>query len=152
MAYKDDFKALLQVMLEACRSERGYTTSARVLAIALMTLTNTWVRDYRSVNADEWQSDGKLPFSQQLTCGPSTDAQITEFKRRSHESWGRLYEVKDVKIEWHVSTPAEIDYVLELLRELVVPALERLETLLADAKQTGDLLSFEWISDFCRVG
>ncbi|GAA5990546.1 hypothetical protein JCM10908_003124 [Rhodotorula pacifica] len=131
LAYKDDFKSLLQVMIDSCKSERGYTTSARVLAITLMTLTNTWVRDYRTVNAAEWQSD--------------------EFKRSSHQSWGRLYEVKDVKIEWHVASSAEIDFTLELLRDLVVPALDQLEKLLAQARVAGDMLSFEWVNDFCRL-
>jgi len=58
LEYKNDLKALIQTMIEHCKSERGYTTTARVLAITLMTLTNTWVRDYRSVNADEWTDPG----------------------------------------------------------------------------------------------
>lgn len=58
LKYKDELKSLIQTMVEHCKSERGYTTTARILAITLMTLTNTWVRDYRSVNADEWNDPG----------------------------------------------------------------------------------------------
>lgn len=46
-------------MIQHCKSERGYTTSARVLAIVLVSLTNCWVKDYRSVNPDEWNSEGE---------------------------------------------------------------------------------------------
>ncbi|GAA6008845.1 hypothetical protein JCM10207_001745 [Rhodosporidiobolus poonsookiae] len=130
LPYKDKLKSLLQVMIDACKSERGYTTTARILAITLMTLTNTWVRDYRSVNAEEWNSEA--------------------FGKRSHETWGRTYEVKDVKVEWHVATAEEIDFVLELLRDIVVPALDRLDQLLAESQQDGKVKTMEWVNDFCR--
>ncbi|GAA6053733.1 hypothetical protein JCM3770_003189 [Rhodotorula araucariae] len=130
LAYKGELKALLQTMIEHCKSERGYTTTARILAITLMTLTNTWVRDYRSVNADEWNDP--------------------EFRKRSHESWGKVYEVKDVKVEWHVATAAEIDFALELLRDIVVPLLDKLDALLAESLIDGKLRTSEWINDFCR--
>ncbi|GJN88228.1 hypothetical protein Rhopal_001193-T1 [Rhodotorula paludigena] len=130
LAYKDEIKSLLQVMIESCKSERGYTTSARILAITLMTLTNIWVRDYRSVNADEWNSP--------------------DFRKRSHETWGRLYDVRDVKVEWHVPSPAECDYAIELLRDIVAPLLDKLEALLAQSQEDGRVRSSEWINDFCR--
>ncbi|GAA5959559.1 hypothetical protein JCM21900_003196 [Sporobolomyces salmonicolor] len=130
LPYKAELKSLLQFMVENCKSERGYTTSARVLALALMTLTNTWVRDYRSVNADEWNSEW--------------------FRRHHHETWGKLYEVKDVKVEWHVASPEEIDYTLELLREIVVPALDRLDVLLQEATLDSKIRTLEWTNDFCR--
>jgi proteasome activator subunit 4 len=87
-------------------------------------------------------------FAKQFTL---TESSRAEFKRSSHTSWGRLYEVKDVKIEWHVATAAEIDFTLELLKDLVVPALNRLESLLAEAREVKEMLSFEWVNDFCRV-
>ncbi|GAA5854935.1 hypothetical protein JCM8547_004128 [Rhodosporidiobolus lusitaniae] len=130
LPYKAKLKSLLQVMTEACKSERGYTTTARILAITLMTLTNTWVRDYRSVNADEWNDEN--------------------FRKRSHETWGKRYEVKDVKVEWHVATPEEIDFILELLRDIVVPALDRLDQLLVESQQDDKVKTMEWVNDFCR--
>ncbi|GAA6033408.1 hypothetical protein JCM8097_006736 [Rhodosporidiobolus ruineniae] len=130
LPYKDKLKSLLQVMVEASKSERSYTATARILAIALMTLTNTWVRDYRNVNADEWNDP--------------------DFKKRSHETWGRTYEVKDVKVEWHVATAEEIDVVLELLRDIVSPTLDRLDQLLVEVQQDGKVKTTEWVNDFCR--
>ncbi|GAA5988215.1 hypothetical protein JCM11641_001615, partial [Rhodosporidiobolus odoratus] len=128
--YKDKLKSLLQTMVSACKSERGYTTTSRILAITLMTLTNTWVRDYRSVNKAEWESE--------------------DFQKRSHESWGRAYEVKDVKVEWHVATAPEIEFVLELLHEIVLPALDRLDQLLVESQLDGKVGTMVWINDFCR--
>lgn len=76
---------------------------------------------------------------------------FADFRKHSHETWGRRYEVKDVKVEWHVATPAEIDFVLELLRELVLPALDKLDALLLKSQQEGKVRSMEWVNDFCRV-
>ncbi|BGP22448.1 Proteasome activator BLM10 [Rhodotorula toruloides] len=130
LRYKAEVKSLVQFLVEHAKSETSYTTTARVLSILLMTLTNTWVRDYRSVNADDWRSQ--------------------EFRKHSHETWGRLYKVKDVKVEWHVSTPEEIDFAVELLRDIVVPIMDKLDALLAEAKEDHKLLSLQWVNDFCR--
>lgn len=139
-------------MIESCKSERGYTTSARILAITLMTLTNIWVRDYRSVNADEWNSTGASPVTRSLRRSSSLTCRVSaEFRKRSHETWGRLYDVRDVKVEWHVPSPAECDYAIELLRDIVAPLLDKLEALLAQSQEDGRVRSSEWINDFCRV-
>lgn len=45
-------------MIEHCKSERGYTSAGRILALVLASLTTVWARDYRSVNADVWKSEG----------------------------------------------------------------------------------------------
>lgn len=74
----------------------------------------------------------------------------TAFKQRHHEKWGKLFQAKDVKVEWHVATPQEIDFTLELLRELVVPALDSLDSLLDQAQEEKGR-SKEWTNDFCRV-
>jgi hypothetical protein len=67
--HKEELSSLLKFMVEHCKSERGYTTSARVLAILLVSLTNVWVKDYRSVDADEWNSEGepRQPLSRVLS-------------------------------------------------------------------------------------
>ncbi|GAA5895195.1 proteasome activator BLM10 [Sporobolomyces salmoneus] len=129
LRYKNELKSLLLFLVEHSKSERSYTTSAKILALACNTLSNTWIRDYRSVNADEWNSE--------------------TFKQRHHETWGRLYEAKQVKVEWHVASQEEIDFTIELLREIVSPALDRLDELL-DQVQGGQSKSQEWTNDFCR--
>lgn len=72
------------------------------------------------------------------------------WQRRHHEQWGRTYEAKDVKIEWHVPSQLEIDFAIELLREIVVPALDTVEGLLKEAEE-GGARSSTWTNDFCRV-
>lgn len=47
-------------MIVNCKSERGYTTTGRIVGILLISLTNVSVQDYRSVNKEEWDSDGTL--------------------------------------------------------------------------------------------
>lgn len=75
---------------------------------------------------------------------------ITAFKQRHHEKWGKLFQAKDVKVEWHVASPEEIDFTLQLLREFVVPALDQLDSLLDQAQEEKGR-SKEWTNDFCRV-
>lgn len=75
---------------------------------------------------------------------------IPAFKQRHHESWGKLYQAKQVKVEWHVASSEEIDFTLELLREIVSPALDQLDALL-DQAQGEQGKSKDWTNDFCRV-
>ena len=78
LSYRQDMLALVKFMVENCKSERGYTTTGRILGLLLISLTNVSIRDYRSVNKDEWNGD--------------------EWRKRHHEQWGRVYEAKDVKV------------------------------------------------------
>lgn len=80
-----------------------------------------------------------------------TLSRAVDFRKRSHETWGRLYKVKEVKVEWHVSTQGEIDFAVELLRDIVVPTMDKLDALLAEAKEDNKILSLQWVNDFCRV-
>ncbi|SCV72468.1 BQ2448_4005 [Microbotryum intermedium] len=130
LQHKDGLILLLKYMIEYCKSERGYTTSSRILALLLVSLTNVWVKDYRSVNAEEWNSES--------------------WKTHHHQRWGRLYEVKDVEMEWHVPSDEEISFALELLREIVEPAMDALEALQRESTQEGFNRSTVWTNDFCR--
>lgn len=130
LKHKEELISLLKVMNEHCKTERGYTTTGRVLAIMLVSLTNIWSRDSRTVNKDEWESDA--------------------WARHHHEKWGRLYEVKDVKVSWHVPSAVELEFALELLREIVVPALDIVEGLLQQSSNATGPQSLEWTNDFCR--
>jgi proteasome activator subunit 4 len=60
-----------------------------------------------------------------------------EFCKNHHWSWGKLYKPEDVKLSWHVPDLAEIDFALQLFRELVEPTLSLLEGLLEDGEQPG---------------
>lgn len=61
LQHKTELVSLLKCMIAHCKSERGYTSTGRILAILLVTLTNVWARDYRMVNKDEWESEGSSP-------------------------------------------------------------------------------------------
>ncbi|KAK4048054.1 Proteasome activator BLM10 [Microbotryomycetes sp. JL221] len=128
LTYKESLQSLIKFMIEHCKSERGYTSSARVLAIALISMTNCWVRDYRCVNPDVWDSQA--------------------WKHRHHEQWGQLFEVKDVNINWHVPSEAEIDWVIEMLKDIVDPAVDVVERLLSEDGIQDK--SEVWTNDFCR--
>lgn len=73
----------------------------------------------------------------------------TAWQKRHHEHWGRLYEVKDVNIDWHLPSEDEINWVVELLREVVEPALNIVQGLLESDDIQGQ--SAVWTNDFCRV-
>ncbi|KAG8998807.1 hypothetical protein FRB90_012229 [Tulasnella sp. 427] len=80
----------------------------------------------RFVNPDEWDS-------------PS-------FRADHHRSWGRLYAAEDVEIQWHVPSPEEVAFVLDLLSRHVEPTLSTLETLIAASAARNET----WENDFCR--
>ncbi|KAM0751556.1 hypothetical protein T439DRAFT_300497 [Meredithblackwellia eburnea MCA 4105] len=128
--YRQELMSLLKYMIEHCKSERGYTTTGRILGILLISLTNVSFKDYRSVNKEEWDSEA--------------------WQKRHHQQWGRLYEAKDVKVEWHVPNADEIDFTLELLREIVVPALDTIELLLKEPTSPTSPPTPTWANDFCR--
>jgi hypothetical protein len=69
-----------------------------------------------------------------------------EYKKRSHQHWGQLYAATDIKIDWHVPTEPEVDFVMEILHEIVAPALDELDKLVDVATP----LSKEWRNDFNR--
>lgn len=69
-----------------------------------------------------------------------------DFHKRSHQYWGQLYLATEVKIDWHQPTEKEIDFAMELLREVVGPAVEALEKL-AEPDATIDK---DWRNDFNR--
>lgn len=73
-----------------------------------------------------------------------------DWKKHHHEKWGSLYEAKDAVVEWHTPTEPEIDFALELLRDVVVPALDTLEGLIAGMKGSTVAPSPIWTNDFCR--
>lgn len=114
-------------------------------------MSNTWIRDYRSVNAAEWNSDCELIRSKFRASYELTNQFFdVDFKQRHHETWGKLFQAKDVKVEWHVASQEEIDFTIELLRDIVSPALDQLDALLDQVQGTSNK-GQEWTNDFCRV-
>ena len=114
------------MLLEKCKAERGYSGSARLMTRVLHTLSSVYPLNSRFVNTDEWND-------------PDFDAEHYKY-------WGRTYEAKDVKIEWHLASEPEIDFVIELLEKIVSPAMDHIDKLLAE----GPSAHAYWDNDFCR--
>lgn len=77
LPYKAELVELLKFMNEECKSERGYTTSARVLGVVLISLTNVRVQDYRSGQCP--------PASPKLAVGCMLTRTLTRSQRRRME-------------------------------------------------------------------
>ncbi|EEB88639.1 hypothetical protein MPER_13432, partial [Moniliophthora perniciosa FA553] len=76
----------------------------------LLTLTHTYPLENKFVNPDEWNSE--------------------EFRWNHHRHWGKLYAPDEVTISWHVPNNEEIEFAIQIFRELIEPTLQKLEQLL----------------------
>ncbi|ETS62890.1 hypothetical protein PaG_02652 [Moesziomyces aphidis] len=126
LEFKDDLIGVLRLVVEHCKSERGYSFGAKLVQKMIASLTSLYPSEQRFVNQEIWEGD--------------------DFARHSHLFWGKMYDEKAVKMNWHVPTQPEIDMALELVDELVLPALFKVEALQAEG-QTRDKA---WSNDFCR--
>ncbi|KAG1755021.1 uncharacterized protein EDB91DRAFT_1096855 [Suillus paluster] len=125
LKYKGELLSLLTLLRDKTFSKRGYTWSGKLLSSALITLTHTYPIDNKFVNPEQWNDE--------------------DFQRNHHLYWGKLFEPHEVKITWHVPSAEEIDFALQLFRELVEPAMTRLDLLLETSSR--DAI---WRNDFCR--
>ncbi|KAH9964279.1 hypothetical protein BC827DRAFT_1190239 [Russula dissimulans] len=126
LKHKADIMELLSLLADKCFSERGYSGAGRLIHRVLSTLVGVYPLNARFVNTDEWDSDN--------------------FDRDHNLHWGRLHKVEDVKIEWHVPSNEEISFVLEILENIVSPALDKVEALLPSARSWDGVAR----NDFCR--
>lgn len=110
LPFADKVLALLREMLYRVRSERGYTHLGRILSSLLEDQASTWIHMYDT----------------------SLERDTDEFIAQSHLSWGQVYEAREAPVKWHVPSSEEIDVVMRTLREITVPALERLESLVSE--------------------
>ncbi|KAI0702440.1 ARM repeat-containing protein [Cytidiella melzeri] len=126
LKYKDQVIELLQLLVEKTKGERGYTGTGRLIHRILHTVAGVYPLNARFVNTDEWDDPG--------------------FDKAHNLHWGRLYEADDVKIEWHVPSAEEIDFVLEIMDKIAGPALDRIGQLLDSAGRWDNVAR----NDFCR--
>lgn len=110
--HKSDIVDVLDTMLSTCKSERGYTWSARILKHTLVTLTSIYPKDWRCVDNATWNSE--------------------EYKKNHHLYWGDIPNAKELNIDWHVPTKVEIAFAFELLDKFGSKALHTLEELIAE--------------------
>jgi proteasome activator subunit 4 len=126
LKHKADIMKLLSLLANKTFSERGYSGTGRLIQRVLSTLVGVYPLNARFVNTDEWNSEG--------------------FDRDHNLLWGKLHRVEDVKIEWHVPSNEEISFILEILSDVVSPALDKVEALLPTASFWDGVAR----NDFCR--
>ncbi|CCM01635.1 uncharacterized protein FIBRA_03696 [Fibroporia radiculosa] len=124
--YKPQLLELVLLLIEKTKSERGYTSTGRLINRILYTLTSIYPINSRFVDADEWNNP--------------------DFDQDHIAHWGRLYEPHDVKIEWHVPTDDEIHFVMEILDKVAAPALDMIEASIGTADRWDNIAR----NDFCR--
>ncbi|KAI9462941.1 hypothetical protein F5148DRAFT_1212253 [Russula earlei] len=126
LKHKADIMELLSLLVDKTFSERGYSSTGRLIHRVLNTLVGVYPLNARFVNTDEWNSEG--------------------FDRDHNSHWGRLHKAEDVKIEWHVPSNEEISFALEILSHIVNPALDEVEALLSTSSSWDGVAR----NDFCR--
>jgi len=107
LTHKQSLVDLFNLLIEKTKSKRGYSTTGGILSHLLSTLTGTYPLDTRFVNSEEWnspgqdQSRGSLKKKFHLTHTKGFDA-------NHYLYWGRMYNAKDAKIEWHGGSHLEL--------------------------------------------
>ncbi|TFY56124.1 hypothetical protein EVJ58_g7830 [Rhodofomes roseus] len=124
--YKPEILSLTSLLVERTKSERGYSSTGRLLNRVLSTLTSIYPVNSRCVNTKEWNKP--------------------EFDQIHLKYWGTLYDPQDAEIEWHVPSSDEIGFALEILDKVASPALDKVEALAKIADSWDEVGR----NDFCR--
>ncbi|KAF7306621.1 hypothetical protein MIND_00453500 [Mycena indigotica] len=123
LKYKEQILSLLELLVDKTKGERGYSSTGRLLS-RILHVASVYPINSRFLNSADWHN-------------PATE---------SAAYWGKFYEGKDVVIEWHVPSAAEISFVLEIIDRIGTPALNKVEELIA-TMGTWDSAAR---NDFCR--
>lgn len=97
LKYKPQILNLLALLVDKTKSERGYTSTGRLISRVLHTVAGVYPLNSRFVNSDEWTDPGALLFD-------LTFARINEtldFDKDHNIHWGQLYLPENVAVEWH---------------------------------------------------
>ncbi|KAJ4476693.1 hypothetical protein J3R30DRAFT_3704168 [Lentinula aciculospora] len=144
--YKSELLSLLKLLHSKTFSKRGFSWTGKFLSSMLLTLTHTYPYENKFVNPEEWESEGAKTSKESTVM---LTGSFLEFRQTHHQHWGKLYAKEDVtsQISWHVPNDEEIDFSIEVFRELVEPTLATLDNLLSDSNAERDA---SWRNDFCR--
>ncbi|KAI0275116.1 hypothetical protein BC834DRAFT_851157 [Gloeopeniophorella convolvens] len=126
LKHKAEIIELLSLLTDKAFSERGYSGTGRLVNRILSTLSGVYPLNARFMNTEDWESE--------------------EFNRDHNLHWGTIHRAEDIKIEWHVPSSEEIDFVLEILDKIVSPSLDKVEALLPTASTWNGVSR----NDFCR--
>ncbi|KZT23745.1 hypothetical protein NEOLEDRAFT_1135845 [Neolentinus lepideus HHB14362 ss-1] len=126
LKHKKEVLDLLSLLVDKTKNERGYNSTGRLITRILHTLGGVYPLNSRFVNTEEWNDP--------------------VFNQDHNVHWGRLYESKDVKIEWHFPKDEEITFILEILDTIGETALSKVEALLELSSGLDNVSR----NDFCR--
>ncbi|KAJ7456643.1 hypothetical protein FB451DRAFT_1276697 [Mycena latifolia] len=126
LKHKEQVLGLLELLVEKTKGERGYSGTARLISRILHNVAGVYPINSRFVNTSEWQDPA--------------------FEKDHNAQWGCFYEAKDVVVEWHVPSDAEISFVIDVLDRIGKPALDKVEALLATTTKWDGVDR----NDFCR--
>ncbi|KAH7927359.1 hypothetical protein BV22DRAFT_1031842 [Leucogyrophana mollusca] len=126
LKHKETIIGLFDLLVDKTKSERGYTGAGHLITRVMHTLASVYPLNSRFVNDIEWNEPN--------------------FSKSHNLQWGRLYEAKDVTVEWHVASSEEVQFVLDILERVASPALDKVEALLKDPGSWDNVAR----NDFCR--
>lgn len=126
LKHKEAIIDLLVLLVDKTKSERGYSGTGRLITRLMNTLSGVYPINSRFVNPDVWEDE--------------------DFKNNHILYWGKLYQGKNVNIEWHVPCEDEIDFILQISDRLVSPLLLKIVGLLEHTRNWDNASR----NDFCR--
>jgi proteasome activator subunit 4 len=127
LAYRKDLLNFIPILIEKTKNERAYTLSGSFLRAIFEGLASTYTLHRQSLNTDHWNASGTGARGYSFS---NTDTTTAANDRRLYREWGKFYDAKEVKIDWHFTTEEEIAFVLELLEKSTGSSLCVLEKLL----------------------
>ena len=145
LAYRKDLLNFIPTLIQKIKNERAYTMSGSFLRAIFEGLTSTYTLRRQSLNTDHWKASGTS-----VRCNPFANTNVNIANdRRLYCEWGKFYDAKEVKIDWHCTTDEEIAFVLELLEKITGSSLSVLEELLDVLPADRDKIwRNDWVGDF----
>ncbi|RUO96683.1 hypothetical protein BC936DRAFT_141627 [Jimgerdemannia flammicorona] len=126
--YKTEIIEITKEMISKCFSRRGYTWAGKFIRYTLVSLTEVYPLECRSVDPETWKDP--------------------EFLNNHHKYWGKPGNPKKLNIQWHVPSNAELDFALELLDAFFTTSVNRLKKLIAGIDVP--MSTKEMSNEFCR--
>ncbi|TPX30864.1 hypothetical protein SmJEL517_g05679 [Synchytrium microbalum] len=111
LKYKTELVQVITEMLSVCKGRRGYKWAGKVLRNLLICLLDTYPMELRSVTPQQWADK--------------------EYMANIHKRWGAPN--AKIDMEWHIPSPAEIEFAMELIQMFWPSTLDHLQNLINKA-------------------
>ncbi|CAG8434329.1 1354_t:CDS:10 [Diversispora eburnea] len=130
--HKNDLLDLAKMMVQKCRSRKGYMWTGKFLRMMLVSLTQIYPLECRSVNPQRWNSE--------------------DYQKNHHKYWAEPGDPENINVDWHIPSGSELDFAMELLDNFLRPTIERIQNLMDNGTdEDGKVLSNrEMTHEFCR--